>query len=100
MKIRKELTPEMSIEQFADANDLEMVIHERSKKYCSSNEMRFYARFDKAEIGGDGMLRGAYGNGSTPEKAIEEYAQVISEEFLIISANQSDRREIRVPRLI
>lgn len=52
------------------------------------------------EIGGNGLLRGAYGNGKTPAEAIENHWMILVEEvpigfYLVINATSDSRRHVR-----
>jgi len=98
MKIKRENIPSMTIEQFADAHNLVMEVNERRRP--EGDPSRYYAHFEHCEVGGDGFLRGAYGNGATPEDAITEYAAAISLKRLVVGAYTPERREIDVPRLL
>jgi hypothetical protein len=98
MKIERHLLPRMSLEKFAKLYDLVMEIHEREPSVLP----RFYAHFKGAEVK-DGtysrVLSGAYGDGDTPEKAMENYAGRISMKLLVLNAMGVDRKEIEVPIL-
>ncbi len=98
MKIEKKEIPEMTIEAFADAYNLTMEIHER--RLPVGDPSRYYAHFKSAEAReGTCCLIGLFGNGSTPEEAIKNYAREINLRTLIIDAMRETRREITVPRL-
>ena len=61
---------------------------------------RYYAHFKSAEAReGTCCLIGLFGNCSTPEEAIKNYAREINLRVLIIDAMSETRREITVPRL-
>lgn len=93
--------PQSTIEEFADQHDLVMVVTERASAYVSPNQSdRFYAKFTGGEIKGNGVLSSVFGNGSTPEEAIENYAKHISEKTLVFDARSIRRKEINVPVLI
>lgn len=52
------------------------------------------------EIGGDGMLTGNYGNGDSPEDAVEDHWRKLVEDlpedrYLVIRASREDRRHVR-----
>ncbi len=98
MKIEREDIPTQTIEQFAEQHDLIMEIRERPVNVGNSG--RYYAHFKRAEIKDDCILRGAYGDGATPEEAIAAYRNEISLKRLVIDAFAPTRREIRVPRLV
>lgn len=42
-------------------------------------------------------LTGAYGNGKTPEQAIEDYVQRIKGKIIVINATSDIRKEFKVP---
>jgi len=98
MKIREYLISRMSIQEFADKNDLTLEIHERG---IYDTGRRYYVYFEHTEISEEGraMLISAHGNGSTGEEAIEDYAKEISKKYLVVDAHTLDRREIRIPKL-
>jgi hypothetical protein len=95
MNIEMHKVARATLEEFADQHGLIMEVHER--KYADLPQ--FYARFKNAEIKEDALLRGAFGDGSTPEAAIKNYAVEISGKLLVIDAYGKERREIRVPIL-
>ncbi len=97
MEIKTDFVGEMTIEEFADSHHLTMVVRER--RLPVGNPSRYYASFEAAEVKGDGVLIGTYGNGSTPEEAIANYANEITLKTLVLDAMNDDRREIPVPRL-
>lgn len=98
MKIKREDIPCMTIEQFADAHDLVMIVVERSLP--EGDPSRYYAHFEHCEVGGDGILHGTFGNGRTPEEAISAYVEEIRFKRLVVEADTARRREIDVPRLL
>jgi hypothetical protein len=98
MKITRKEIPQMTIEEFAEKNELEMEIHERPRPV--GDPSRYYAHFRRAEVKDGGMLVGSYGDGATPELAIENYAPQISLRRLVIDAYSEQRRELEVPRLV
>ncbi len=98
MKIKRNDIPVMTIQRFAEENDLTMEIHER--RVPVDNPARYYAHFEHCDVKGDGVLIGAYGDGRTPEGAIANYARRIELGRLVIDAGTPQRREISVPRLL
>lgn len=98
MKIERELIKNPTIEEFAEANDLTMVITERVGDIHP--DARFVARFRGAETKDGVMLLGVAGNGKTELIAINEYARRISNQLLVINAMSPTRREIPVPTLM
>ena len=97
MKTKEFMLPRMTIEEFADKNNLVMEIHERSDEDSPS---RFYAHFEHSDIAKDGMLIGKYGDGESKKRAILNYAMGISGKVLVIGAFSGCRREIVVPILV
>lgn len=98
MDITTNRIPSCTIEEFANRHGLEMVVVERKEPIGSP--IRYYARFERAEIKTNGMLCNEFGNGENPEEAIMNYAVAIEMKTLVINAYQDDRKEIEVPRLI
>ena len=97
MKIKLHDIPSMTIEQFADAHNLVMEVHERNLP--ENDPHRYYAHFERCDIGGDGRLIGEFGDGRTPGEAIDNYADKISLKTIVIDAHLPWRREVNVPRL-
>lgn len=87
----------LTIEEFADNHDLVMVICER--QHPVNDNFRFYAHFKDAETKDRSILSSEYGDGPTPQKAVEDYTRLISGKLLIINAYSADRLEINVPQL-
>ena len=98
MKTKITAIPESTIEKFAEELDLEMVIKERREPVGSP--MCYYASFSYAEEQNNGFLISNYGNGATPEDAVNDYAKQIEMKTLVIHDYTDARREIKVPRLI
>lgn len=100
MKITINRVPEATLEEFADQYGLELTVQERPGPYVKNKFDRFYACFRGVERKEGGMLESVCGNGETPEKAIEAYARMISEQLLVIDAMLTTRVEVVAPRLI
>lgn len=97
MKIEKNFIKQGNIAEFADYHGLTMVINERS--VTTNDPMRFYAKFENCSLKGDGVLIGVFGNGSTPESAVDDYADKINLKTLILNGNSKDEKPIKVWRL-
>lgn len=97
MKIKIERISRMSLAEFAEANDLTLVLDE----YAARPDLnRWGAHFDHCEIReGECMLTFRVGRGPTPEAAVAAYAGTISGELLVYRAMHPDRKEIVVPTL-
>ena len=96
MEIERHKVHEMTIEEFAENNNLIMEVHERDDPKLP----RCYAHFKLSDIKDGSCLIGKYGDGETEQEAIRNYAKEISGKLLVIGAFSSDRRNIQVPRLI
>jgi len=99
MKIENHFVTEMTLEDFADEHGLVMEVHERGG-HQSMSLSRFYAHFKSVEVSEGSVLKSAYGNGPTPEKAIANYTPEISERRLVVDAMTEGRKEIQAPRFI
>ena len=103
MEIKINTLPRYTIYEFGDRHNLEITINERERRFWWYGEgERFYASFDHSEIKIDGgMLKWEYGNGKTPNDAINNYARVISGKVLVVNAHCPERPliEISVPEL-
>lgn len=89
--------PEVTLDDFADANGLILVVREHP--HPARPRERFYASFARTEIDRDGVFRSAYGRGASPNEAIAEYARIISAKRLVVDDHTPLRREIDVPHL-
>ena len=96
MEIERHQLEEMTIEEFAENNNLIMEVHERDNPKLP----RCYAHFKHSEIKDGICLSGKFGDGETEQEAIRNYAKEISGQMLVIGAFSNDRRNIQVPRLI
>jgi hypothetical protein len=92
--------PTMTLVEFAVTYGLRIEVNERGSGRRRGSG-KFYAHFLGVDVScGEHMLRGAYGDGETPEEAIAAYAAEISEKQIVVDAMSSSRREINVPRLV
>lgn len=98
MKTEIKRVEESTLEAFADKHGLVMMVREREKKI--GDQFRYYASFKHSEVREGALLCGLTGNGSTPEDAIKDYANLIQMRMLVVNAMDTSRREIRVPRLV
>lgn len=65
-----------------------------------SLEKPWQASFEHAEVKNGGMLTSAYGQGKTPNEALEHYVHLIAGETLVFGAYTDDRNEVNVPKNI
>lgn len=83
-----------TLEEFADKHRLTMKIYERSRVGGLS---RFTAHFVGVEIKRNGCLESGYGEGSSPEDAMYDYANRIAGQRLARGAYTSDRADFEAP---
>lgn len=94
MKIERYETKAMTIEEFAEKNNLTMVIHKEDESIGYLPE--YIAHFKDVKVG----LFQFQGNGKTEEEAIANYARNISFWRVVLHPETKDECEIEVPRLI
>lgn len=87
----------MLFHEFSEKHGLQLTIQERQS--VTDPRMRYYARFQGAEVMSGGMLISKHGNGRTMREAARDYAAEISHTRIAIGAGTPQRREIDVPRL-
>lgn len=85
----------MKFEDFANANGLEIVVRERPGSIGTMAQ--FYAKFRGVEVMEPGVLVSAYGNGATPEAAINDYKNELLGKYIAINAYRDDRRNVQCP---
>lgn len=85
----------MTIFELADIakKDLQITYH-------NNQEMRFTASLKYSETKRGGMLVGSYGNGKTPNEAINNYVDDIKGKVLVFDAMSDKRREFGVPKTL
>lgn len=100
MKVIIKQLAKCTIEDFADAHDLTMLVNE----VAANSGWRYYAKFERAEDKIDlssGLLESSVGHGYTPDEAIRDYSRKISGRHLILNAaSRKDRVEIACPIFI
>ena len=84
----------MNITDYADILNIEINV-----KYYPNQKNRWSASFHNAEMLEGSILISEYGNGSTPESAIEDYINIIKGKRLVFNAGGGlkYRREYDVP---
>ncbi len=83
-----------TLEDFAKEYGLELSIQFR-QQLPPGDPARFYAKLNNVDIFIDGCLLGMFGDGPTPEAAVEDYAKQISEKQLYIISSKFGRLEIQ-----
>lgn len=84
----------VKFEDFADKHGLIMQVRERGGANASA---AYYAHFGDVEVMERGCLIGEYGNGATPEEAIENYRRALRGKRLAYKAGSPWRVEIQCP---
>ena len=83
----------MDIYELADIIKEDIIV----RRYAGQSN-RWTARFEHAEVKEGAGLTSEYGNATSPEGAIADYARRISGKLLVFNAfNKADRREISAP---
>lgn len=98
MQIRMNPVARMTLQEFAEQHNLVMEINERNPNE-HPNLLRYYASFECCEVKGDGVLIGEFGDGKTPEDAMEDYTKRISNKVLVFFIPGKDRFELKAPIL-
>jgi hypothetical protein len=89
----------MTLERFADLHGFDVVVQERDPKYFTGGSRWFAVFYPSVEEKFDGILRGTFGQGCTPDEAVKEWAEEISGKLIVVDAMKPTRREIKVPKL-
>jgi len=63
----------------------------------ANQDSRWTAQIESCEVKENGVLKGSYGDGKTPEEAISDYMNQISGKCLVLRARSDSRREFTVP---
>lgn len=87
--IKQKLIPRVDIVEWSSANGMDVTINERPH-VAEGTHGRLYATIP-VEIKGDGVLTSTFGNGRTPDEAIENLAVELSNKTLVCDA-YTDRR--------
>ena len=87
----------MTLEEFSDILGVNLEI----TRYANQ-ENRYTASFEHTEVKesrNSGILCSSYGDGNTPECAMNDYAGKISNKWLVLNAYTDNRKEFGVPSL-
>ena len=85
----------MTLMELADFLDLDLII----RRYANQKG-RFTAQLEHVEVKDTKesiMLGSGYGNGISPEEAIEDYVENIKGKWFIVDAIKLTRKEYKVP---
>lgn len=101
MKVEVHYVEKNTLEAFADEHDLTVVVYEREPELLRLPRIgpnaRFFAEFQCCEVKEGRVLCSYYGDGPTPEAAMEDYARRISGKLLVMNAYSPTRKEIQAP---
>jgi hypothetical protein len=86
---------EVKLIDFIDARNLELNL----RRYPNQCE-RWIAEFEHCEVIQGGCLVGLYGNGHTPEEAIQDYIRNIAGKRIAQNAMTDRRSEFEVPKVL
>ena len=99
MKITYHNNPDITLDDFAAKYGLSMNVRERTD-WAERGLYRFYASFGRLEVKVGGGLLSEYGDGATPEEAITNYCELISNKHLVRDAYQETRIEFISPTIL
>ena len=106
MKITINNLARRKFEEFMDERGLDVAVHEREHYTSKGNSgaswhiERYYAIAEPhCEIKDGPILSSCFGNGETPETAIQDLKQKMSQKLLVTNAGNVDRKEFRSPIL-
>ena len=94
MKIIKNYRKATTLDEFAAQYGLEMAVNERSPELVKNGAKPFWASFIGLEIKEDYCLISRCGNGNTPDEAIVDYCDQISNRPLVYKAYTQQRCDI------
>lgn len=97
------MTKPSTLTAFTDKHGLCIEINSRSPKAFGTrwtDDMRWFAGFANCDVNYGSLLIPVYGQGTTPDAALADYAKRISDKRLVLNAFMEDRREIRIPALV
>jgi CBS domain containing-hemolysin-like protein len=83
----------VSLEQFAEIIGVDILL----RRYAGQNG-RWMAQLDRAEVKGDGVLIGSYGNDSSPSAAIADYCRQIAGKTIFVTSGSQGRQTFNVPK--
>jgi hypothetical protein len=83
----------MTIYELADLLSVELIV----TRY-QNQDGRWSAHFERCEVAEGSCLVSAYGDGKTPEEAIQNYCQKIAGQRLVFNAMNKYRREFVAPK--
>jgi hypothetical protein len=93
--IKDETFPRKTFGEFCDSEHLVVTVRERAEEL---GESRYFATCDGVEtVEPDGMLCGEFGNGSTREAAVLDYARRLAGRRIVVDARLPSRRELQCP---
>lgn len=73
-------------------------IEVRDRGVGSASRNRYYAFAVNVEVKEGTTLRSAFGNGSTPQEAVADYAAELANERLVVGAARKNRVDLTAPR--
>ncbi len=86
----------MNIKDIAALMRVQLRINYNTGEYSRDHAPLWQCAFDDCEVKGDGVLTSAWGGGSTPQEAMNNYTDAIRGKTLVVAA-ASARREFFVP---
>ncbi len=106
MKITVKNQERRKFEEFMDEHGLDVEVHER--EHCASKgnseaswhiERYFAVSEPSVEVKDGPILSSCFGNGETPDEAVEDLKRKMSQKLLVTNAGNFNRNEFRSPTL-
>jgi hypothetical protein len=95
MEIKDDTFPAATFEGFCEANRLVLTVGERAGVVGRG---RYFATCEGADVREqDGMLLAEFGDGSTREEAVMDYARRLKGKRIVVDAMLRSRRELQCP---
>jgi hypothetical protein len=95
VKFKDETFPDVTFEEFCQANSLVVVVREQSGRIGLN---RYYATCDAVDVReAHGMLSGAMGVGPTKEAAYLAYSRRLEGRKIVVGVRTAAQRELQCP---
>jgi hypothetical protein len=91
----------MNIYELAILHDLELTIKHRNVRELGNRKLApFYCIFNYSSTKRDTFLEGTFGEGQTPQKAIDNYVLKLRGKTLVVSKGRVPRIELNIPETL
>jgi len=87
----------MTIYELSILHDLELEVKHRNVRNCAGPIAPFYCKFNYSSTRRDIFLEGTYGDGKTPQEAINDYVSKLRGKILVVEFPHKPRLELNIP---